>query len=238
MSPSKNDDQSAPRLKLTTHPGIRSPNAFDPAPAEDVDSWYDAFSEVEEEGEYWHRVEIDRVPFPMWVRLGATIEGEYFVTGMLLGDPKGEVAIGTGALNRIAINDILEQVSKIDKAYDNLPDISHDFVGEVRRPGGQVQEMRAFREAAEVYVLAQWGYSKALIGVVAQALGVSRATASRRVQKARDMGLVAQARERLEALPAEKQEARGKKYGIEILPEVLRHQSRDAQLSGRGDDDA
>lgn len=236
MNPPKNEG-SAPRLKLTRHAGIRSHNPFDPAPYEDVDSWYESFSEVEEEGDYWHRVEVDRVPFPLWVRLGVTIEGEYFVTGMLLGDPKGEIAIGTGALNRIAVNDILDSVAKIDQADDLLLDTAHDFIGEVRRPGGQVQDSRAFQEAAEVYVLAQWGYSKALIGVVAQALGVSRATASRRVQKARDTGLVAKARAKLEALTEDQQEARGKKYGIVILPEVLRHQGRDSLPDEDGEDD-
>lgn len=222
MNPVKRDDNSPPRLSTTRHPGIRPPNNFDPAPVGDVDAWFDALEDRDDEGEYWHRVDMDRIPFPVWIRLGMSIEDGFVITGMLLGDPDGEVAIGTGALNKIAINDILESVARLDQADDLLRDTAHEFVGEVRRPGGQAQDNDAFREAARVYTLAQWSGSRALIGVVANALRVSRATASRRVQRARELGFVAAERTKLEQLDSKHVDALGIKYGIDVLPPPLR----------------
>lgn len=213
MTPLKKDDELPPRLTVARGPGIRFPN--EDGAVESVDAWSQAFSSAVNEGDHWHRVDIERIPFPIWVRLGMSIEDGFVVTGMLLGDPDGRVAIGTGALNKIAVNEILESVARIDQADDVIRETAYDFVGEVRRPGGQTTDNESIREAARAYVYATTGGISSVITSVAAALRVSRATASRRIQKARDLGLIAEESRRYEGLSNSDKYAEARAFGLE-----------------------
>lgn len=173
----------------------------------------------DENADYWNRVEIDGVNFPIWVRFGQTEFGEFVVTGMLLGDAQGRAAIGTGGLNKIAVNDIISSAESIAQTDGRLIEHARDFIGKAPTPGGQPQGEEVFREAAHAWALAKLLGKTALVTTVAEMLGVSRPTASRRIQRARDEGLLADELENLGSKSRQQleQHARDAGFGHDVL---------------------
>lgn len=214
MHPPPRETPTPPRLKLTTSRGITPPWDED-RERTTFDGWQDSLNDLT--GDPWHEVIIDSVPFPLWIRLGLSPEEGYVITGMLLGEPSGTIAIGTGALNRIAVNDILDVVQLADQAQENLREGTAEFSGVVRRPGGQVKSADAIRQAARAYIYAQLAGETALIQSVANSLDASRATASRHIQRARDEGILAEERKRIDELPYVKQKLEARRFGLHIL---------------------
>lgn len=150
--------------------------------------------------DYWDRVEIDGVGFPIWVRFGQTELGDFVVTGMLMGDPDGGSAIGTGALNKIAVNDILASASDLSETDSRIIDHARDFIGRVPTPGGQPSDERVYAQAAFAWALLKVLGRTATVSAVAAMLNTSRPTASRRIQRARDEGLLQTELDRLKRL--------------------------------------
>ncbi|TGD33296.1 hypothetical protein EB835_02090 [Brevibacterium sp. S22] len=178
--------------------------------------WGKAVGRTEGQADFWHRIDVSGVPFPLWVRVAQSEHGDFVITGMLLGDPEGAQAIGTGGLSKIAINDIL---SAIDDAHrsgvGNFREYSPEFSGRVPRPGGQVLGDDTIYEAATVATLVKWyGKGRPVISTTAEALNVSRATASRRIQRARDLGLLDKAAEVLGAADGAANAKMAEEYGI------------------------
>src|SRR5699024_1704611 len=92
---------------------------------------------------------------------------------------------------------------------------SPEFSGRVPRPGGQVLGDDTIYEAATVATLVKWyGKERSVISTTAEALNVSRATASRRIQRARDMGLLDQAAEVLGGGDGAANAKMAEEYGI------------------------
>lgn len=178
--------------------------------------WKRAIGGTDEPGDLWHRIEIPDVPFPLWARVAQTEHGDFVITGMLLGDPEGCSAIGTGGISKIAINDILAAVDEADRSgASDFREYSPEFGGRVPRPGGQVLGDDTIYEAATVATLVKWyGKGRPLISTTAEALNVSRATASRRIQRARDMGLLDQAAEVLASGDGAANAKMAQEYGI------------------------
>lgn len=152
-------------------------------------------------GDYWHRVEVEGVTFPLWARFGQTEMGDFVVTGMLLGEPDESQAIGTGALSKIAINDILAAATDLSETDGRIIEHASDFVGRVPTPGGQPTDDRVYAEAARAWALAKALNGTATVSTVASLLATSRPTASRRIQRARSEGLLQAETERLAKMP-------------------------------------
>jgi|SRR5699024_856326 len=178
--------------------------------------WKRAIDGTGKPGDLWHRIEIPDVPFPLRVRVAQTEHGDFVITGMLLGDPEGGQAIGTGNISKIAINDILSAIDDADRSgVGDFREYSPEFSGRVPRPGGQVLGDDTIYEAATVATLVKWyGNGRPVISTTAEALNVSRATASRRIQRARDMGLLDKAAEVLAAGDGAANAKMAEEYGI------------------------
>ena len=140
--------------------------------------------------DYWFRAEVDDVDFDIRFRLGVTEEGGLVVTGLLLGDPVGTQPITTSNLHRLPIGAIYEAISRLDDATSALAEKARKFEGEVPSRGGQRTSDEQFLEAAEMYKQCLIERPNDPIKCVAEKLGVSSATASRRVSRARDLGLL------------------------------------------------
>lgn len=164
------------------------------------DEWGRPLGGAEEPADFWHRIDVSDIPFPLWARVAQTQYGDFVITGLLLGDPDGGQAIGTGNISKIAINEILAAVDDVDRSgTSEFREYSPEFNGRVPRPGGQVLADDTIREAATVATLvSMFGKGQPVISTTAEALGVSRATASRRIQRARDLGVLDEAAEALE----------------------------------------
>lgn len=178
--------------------------------------WGRAVGRTEGRADFWHRIDASGVPFPLWVRVAQSEHGDFVITGMLLGDPEGGQAIGTGGLSKIAINDILSAIDDADRSgVGDFREYSPEFNGRVPRPGGQVLGDDTIYEAATVATLVKWyGKGRPVISTTAEALNVSRATASRRIQRARDMGLLDQAAEVLAGGDGAANAKMAEEYGI------------------------
>ncbi|MGO2812737.1 MAG: hypothetical protein ACTIBG_14835 [Brevibacterium aurantiacum] len=178
--------------------------------------WGRAINGVGESADFWHRIDVPDVPFPLWARVAQTEHGDFVITGMLLGDPDGGQAIGTGNISRIAINEILAAVDDADRSgTSDFREFSPEFRGRVPRPGGQVLGDDTIREAATVATLVKmYSNGRPVISTTAEALDVSRATASRRIQRARDMGLLDEAAEALEKSDTAAIAKMAEEYGI------------------------
>lgn len=178
--------------------------------------WRRSLVGTDESADFWHRIEVPDVPFPLWARIAQTEYGDFVITGLLLGDPDGGQAIGTGSISRIAINEILAAIDDTDRSgASELREHSPEFSGRVPRPGGQVLADDTIREAATVATLVKmYGNGRPVISSTADAIGVSRATASRRIQRARDMGLLDEAVEALEGTDTSAVARMAEEYGI------------------------
>lgn len=180
------------------------------------DEWGRPLGGAEETADFWHRIDVPDVPFPLWARIAQTEYGDFVITGLVLGDPDGGQAIGTGSISRIAINEILGAIDDTDRSgASDLREHSPEFSGRVPRPGGQVLADDTIREAATVATLVKiYGNGRPVISSTAEALGVSRATASRRIQRARDMGLLDEAAKALEATDTVQVASMAEEFGI------------------------
>ena len=178
--------------------------------------WARSLVGEDESADFWHRIDVPDVPFPLWARIAQTEYGDFVITGLVLGDPDGGQAIGTGSISRIAINEILAAIDDTDRSgASDLREHSPEFSGRVPRPGGQVLADNTIREAATVATLVKmYGNGRPVISSTAEALGVSRATASRRIQRARDMGLLDEAAEALEATDTVRVASMAEELGI------------------------
>src|SRR5699024_8987701 len=154
--------------------------------------WGQSLGYIEGPADFWHRIDVSDVPFPLWARVAQTAHGDFVITGLLLGEPDGSQAIGTGGISKIAINEILAVFDDLYRSPDvDFREYSIEFSGSVPRPGGQLLADETIREAATVATLVKmFGRGRPVISSTAEALGVSRATASRRIQRARDLGLL------------------------------------------------
>ncbi|WP_209374499.1 hypothetical protein [Brevibacterium renqingii] len=178
--------------------------------------WERPLGSSDEPGDFWHRIDISEVPFPLWVRVAQTEYGDFVITGMLLGDPGGGQALGTGSISKIAINEILAAIDDADRSgAGDFREQSPEFGGRVPRPGGQVLAGETIREAAIVATLVKlYGNGRPVISSTAEALGVSRATASRRIQRARDLGLLDEVAGVLEGADSIEVANMAEKYGV------------------------
>lgn len=156
------------------------------------------------------------VPFPLWARVAQTMHGDFVITGLLLGDPDGSQAIGTGNISKIAINEILAAIEDSDRSgIIDFREYSPEFSGRVPRPGGQIIADDTIREAATVATPVQmFGHGRPVISSTAEALGGSRATASRRIQRARDLGLLDEAATVLERSDSSEIADMAEEYGV------------------------
>lgn len=178
--------------------------------------WARALGASEEPGDFWHRIDIPDVPFPLWARVAQTEYGDFVITGVLLGDPEGGQAVGTGNLSKVAIKEILSAIDDADRSgASDFREYSPEFNGRVPRPGGQMLADDTIREAATVAVLVKmYGRGRPVITSTAEALGVSRATASRRIQRARDLGLLNEVAEFLERTDSTEVANMAEEYGV------------------------
>jgi hypothetical protein len=178
--------------------------------------WERPLAGTEEPADFWHRVDVPDVPFPLWARVAQTEYGDFVITGMLLGDPDGRQAIGTGSIAKIAINEILAAIDDADRSgAGDFREHSPEFDGRVPRPGGQVLADDTIREAATVATLVKmYGNGRPVISSTAEALGVSRATASRRIQRARDLGLLDEVAEVFERTDSAEVANLAEEYGV------------------------
>jgi hypothetical protein len=159
----------------------------------------DAPSTSEPNGpDYWFRADMSDVDFDVHFRLGVTDEGGLVVTGLLLGDPGGTQAITTSNLHRLPIGAIYEAISRLDDVTTAVAEKARKFKGEVPARGGQRTPDEQFQEAAEIYRQCLIERPNDPVKCVAEKLGVSNATASRRVSRARDLGLLAEKAEALD----------------------------------------
>ncbi|MEU6641268.1 hypothetical protein ABZ863_01820 [Saccharomonospora sp. NPDC046836] len=141
--------------------------------------------------DYWFRAEMEDVDFDVHFRLGVTAEGGLVVTGLLLGDPGGTQAITTSNLHRLPMGALYEAISRLDDVTTAVAEKARKFEGEVPTRGGQRTPDKQFEEAADLYRQCLIERPNDPIKCVAEKLGVSSATASRRVSRARDLGLLA-----------------------------------------------
>lgn len=180
------------------------------------DEWRRPLGGSEESADFWHRIDVSDVPFPLWARVAQTGYGDFVITGLLLGDPDGGQAIGTGSISKIAINEILAAIDDIDRSgASDFREYAPEFNGRVPRPGGQVLADDAIREAATVATLVRmYGKGLPVISTTAEALGVSRATASRRIQRARDLGVLDETAAGLEGSDSVAVADMAEEYGI------------------------
>jgi DNA-binding Lrp family transcriptional regulator len=162
-------------------------------------SWGDSFDDPEEansdpsmpEGpDYWFKAEVQGVDFDVHFRLGLGRDGELVVTGLLLGDPLGTQAITTSNLHRLPLGALYQSIAALNDITTALADRAKEFKGEIPSRGGQRLPDQQFKEAAELYKQCLIERPNDPIKCVSEKLGVSSATASRRVQRARDLGLL------------------------------------------------
>lgn len=220
MTPSKSHG-SRPTIHAPRLPGFDFPES--PEDSESLLSqWSESLTHHNDphgRRDYWQLVEFPDVPFPLWVRLGMDEYGDFVVTGMLLGEPDGTVAIGTGALSGIAVNKILEAAQAADEHGVPLREQAHDFTGKARRAGGQELGDAVIREAASAWVFVKKSAESSVITGVANALGVSRATASRRTRRARELGFLDEEQARINALdPSTAAKEAAERFNIDIPP--------------------
>jgi hypothetical protein len=162
-------------------------------------SWADSFADSQVVGktadepdgpDYWLKAEVEDVDFDIHFRLGKTDEGALVVTGMLLGNPGGTQAITTSNLHKLPIGAIYEAVTAIDDITPTLAEKAREFKGSVPTRGGQRSSNLEFVRAAQHYKQCVIERPNDPIKCVADRLGVSNATASRRVSRARDMRML------------------------------------------------
>jgi hypothetical protein len=140
--------------------------------------------------DYWFRAEVADVDFDAHFRLGVSDEGQLVVTGLLLGSPGGTQPITTSNLHKLPIGAIYEAISRLDDVTSAVAEKARKFRGEIPARGGQRTPDKQFAQAAEIYKQCLVERPNDPIKCVAEKLGVSSATASRRVQRARDLGLL------------------------------------------------
>lgn len=177
------------------------PTGNDPFGVEVRKSWADSFADPEDrhskpsdpEGpDYWFSADVQEVDFDVHFRLGLTDEGALVVTGLLLGDPGGNQAITTSNLHKLPIGTIYEAIAGLEHVTSALHEMARRFKGTVPTRGGQKTEDSQFVLAADVFRQCIRERPNDTIKCVAERLGVSSATASRRVSRARDLGLLAE----------------------------------------------
>lgn len=124
-----------------------------------------------------------------FVRVGKAPDGRYVVTAVLLGEPDGSRAITSTDLHQVALGEVYDAIAEVSQTYD-IDRHVQEFTGDPRRRGGRPTGGAAFQEAADLYRACVVERPNAVIQCVADRLGVSHSTASRRVARARDLGLL------------------------------------------------
>jgi hypothetical protein len=172
-------------------------------------SWTESFLRPDDAGrspdepdgpDYWFTAEVDDVDFDIHFRLGKSEDGELVITGMLLGSPGGTQAITTSNLHRLPLGSIYQAITAIDDITTSLGEKARDFHGNIPSRGGQRSSHLDFITAAQQYKHCAIDRPNDTIKCVAERLGVSSATASRRVQRARDMRMLRASDEVLEKM--------------------------------------
>lgn len=154
------------------------------------DQGFDEWRPNDGVGDAWHRAEFKDLPFPVYFRLGVADAGEVVVTGLLIGDPEGRDAIGTAGLHKITVSAIQKEVAEVGRANPEFWTRLAHFEGEVPKRGTKASGREVYETAAKAYQECVKFQPVAPIQCVADKLGVSRATASRRVQRAKEMDLI------------------------------------------------
>lgn len=140
-------------------------------------------------GSDWFQATVPGVDFDVLFRLGLTDEGALVITGLHLGDDDSTQPITTSNLHRLSMGALYDAVSALP---DRTAVLAHCemFEGYLPTRGGQRTPDEKIAEAAVLYRTALLRHPQHPIQAVAEALGVSSATASRRLQVARDRGLL------------------------------------------------
>jgi hypothetical protein len=142
---------------------------------------------------YWVAVENVGVPFPIVVRLGKSPDGRLACTGMVIG-PDAELGqeITARSLRQIPLGQILSTVAGLDfpGAEELGGEVTHLWRQPPARPGPTALSREDLQRVAEDYRAALLQAPRSPIKLMAQKVHASEATIRRRVQRARDMGLL------------------------------------------------
>jgi len=146
----------------------------------------------------WLAFTEDDLPFPVLMSFGRAADGRLVCTGLVAGamvDAPAEIT--SRSLREIPLSRLLSAVVHLKDDpdfggfYKAVLDLADD-VGDLprSRPGPDGYDRKHFEQVAAAYREALGVTPRGPMGELARRLGVSKATARRWVQRARDMGLL------------------------------------------------